>query len=136
MNDLKEKERKANKRVDISGMKFGKLTVISRANDIVQPSGQIKTAWNCKCDCGNEIIVRTTDLKTGKKKSCGCYRKEFRVHDLTGKRFGKLTVLKKAIITVTESNGYVCVTVGNKRLSEVTDLLQGIQQVVDVTIKP
>mgnify|MGYP007038196624 CR=1 FL=1 len=95
MNDLKEKERKANKRVDISGMKFGKLTVISRANDIIQPSGQIKTAWNCKCDCGNEIIARTTDLKTGKKKSCGCYRKAFRVHDLTGKRFGKLTVLKK-----------------------------------------
>lgn len=80
--------------MDIAGMRFGRLVAIERAESFVQPSGQIKTAWKCKCDCGAEVVVRTTDLKTGKKKSCGCYRKEFRVHDLTGQRFGKLVVIK------------------------------------------
>lgn len=63
-------------KLDIAGMRFGRLVVVERAESFVQPSGQIKTAWKCKCDCGTEVIVRTTDLKTGKKKSCGCYRRE------------------------------------------------------------
>ena len=32
--------------------------------------------WKCKCDCGNEKIVRGSDLTTRKTSSCGCYRKE------------------------------------------------------------
>lgn len=32
--------------------------------------------WICKCDCGNESIVNTQNLKRNKSKSCGCLRTE------------------------------------------------------------
>lgn len=56
----------------LTGQRFGRLTVISRAeNDKV---GQ--ALWHCFCDCGNEIIVFGWNLRTGNTKSCGCLRKE------------------------------------------------------------
>lgn len=69
---------------DLSGMKFGKLTPISyyrRDN---------RTYWHCRCDCGNEIDVQAQHLVDGHTKSCGCTKK----NDLTGKEYGKLTVIK------------------------------------------
>ena len=30
------------------------------------------TIWRCRCDCGNETVVRQTNLQSGKTKSCGC----------------------------------------------------------------
>src|SRR4051812_1170778 len=52
---------------DLTGVRFGKLVVISKANNL---GG--KTAWNCKCDCGGDSIVRTGSLtKTnGAIRSC------------------------------------------------------------------
>lgn len=35
-----------------------------------------RTLWLCKCDCGNEIVVRGNDLQNGDSKSCGCFRQE------------------------------------------------------------
>jgi len=32
--------------------------------------------WLCKCDCGNEVVVSSSDLHRGHTRSCGCYRKE------------------------------------------------------------
>lgn len=56
---------------DLTGLRFGRLLVIRRAeNDIAG-----RTMWLCKCDCGNEKIVYGSHLKNGVK-SCGCYRKE------------------------------------------------------------
>lgn len=51
---------------DLSGATFGKLTVLYRAEDYVQPSGQHKRMWHCRCACGNECDVRASDLKSGK----------------------------------------------------------------------
>jgi len=64
---------------DITGMKFGRLTVIERA-----PADETKanrgSRWVCKCDCGNVIIARADGLKNTQKgagvKSCGCLQKE------------------------------------------------------------
>ena len=91
---------------DLSGQRFGRLTVISRADDIVNKNGTLAPRWRCVCDCGNETIVRTQGLKSGSAKSCGCLRKEnmenARKHskndlfDLTGQTFGRLTVLDRA----------------------------------------
>lgn len=62
------------KLVDLTGKRFGKLTVVNRAPDYITPSGQHKTQWYCQCSCGNKnlVIVMATHLKTGHTTSCGC----------------------------------------------------------------
>lgn len=59
------------KLVNLTGERFGKLTVIKRAENA---KGGI-SRWECQCDCGNKKIVRGNDLKRGSVKSCGCLRK-------------------------------------------------------------
>lgn len=74
---------------DITGQKFGKLTVIKRA-----PNKGRRTMWVCQCDCGKIVTVYAEALKNGNTKSCGCLTN--RNADITGQRFGRLVVLKKA----------------------------------------
>lgn len=57
--------------VDLTGQKFGRLTVVERAEN----KGK-RTAWLCKCDCGNYLKVKGSSLKNGYTKSCGCLKKE------------------------------------------------------------
>ena len=82
---------------DLTGQKFGYLTVIEKAQSIVTPKGKKQSAWKVVCDCGTEKVVRGCDLKSGSIVSCGCYNKKKdrgkkQYIDLTGKRFGRLTV--------------------------------------------
>ena len=59
-------------REDLTGKKFGRLTVLEYyGNDKYR-----RAKWVCKCDCGNIKIVRAEYLKNGGIVSCGCYRKE------------------------------------------------------------
>lgn len=76
-------------RLDLAGMRFGKLTALEPAEHVGR-----YTAWKCRCDCGNEVVARTSSLTSGKTKSCGCLRD--RRLDLTGDTYGKLTVLGRA----------------------------------------
>ena len=80
---------------DLTGMKFNRLTVIKR-----MPNRNDKAMWLCKCECGNEKIVESYHLTSGKIKSCGCYKKEVTskrsLKDLTGMKFGRWTVLHRA----------------------------------------
>lgn len=78
---------------DLTGKKFNMLTVIKMAER--KEGEEIK--WVCRCDCGNVLEVHGGNLKKGHTKSCGCYSEKIkseRRKDLTGKRFGKLTVVK------------------------------------------
>lgn len=61
--------------VDITGERFGRLTVIRLYR---KGSGKPcrQPEWLCKCDCGNEVIVRRGNLHTGNTKGCGCLRYE------------------------------------------------------------
>jgi hypothetical protein len=53
---------------------FGRLTVLGRA-----PSKTAKNAmWRCRCECGNEAVVRGLRLLAGKARSCGCGAREAR----------------------------------------------------------
>jgi len=61
---------------DLSGERFGRLTVTGVAESTVEPSGKAVRMWRCRCDCGNEITVAGHSLKKGNTKSCGCYKKE------------------------------------------------------------
>lgn len=59
-------------RVDISGKRFGKLIVLSMAEDYISPSGHRLSQCKCKCDCGKTTVVLMSQLVTGGTKSCGC----------------------------------------------------------------
>lgn len=97
-------ENRRRARIDLIGQKFGRLTVVSRLSD--HSNGW---KWHCICDCGNEIDVVGSSLKHGTTKSCGCLAKETRIQtgknskgrksarfiDLTGQRFGRLTVIQR-----------------------------------------
>lgn len=74
---------------NIIGQKFGKLTVIEKAN---KPKNikERRIYWLCRCDCGNEKIVSGHDLKSGDTQSCGCLR----FTDLSDKKIGRLQVIK------------------------------------------
>ena len=72
---------------DLTGQKFGKLTVI-------KPVGKNQKGnylWECECACGNTSIVRSSNLLTGDTKSCGCLQREMasktlKTHGLSGSR--------------------------------------------------
>lgn len=57
---------------DLSGAKFGKLLVLSRAEDYISQSGKRYTRYNCVCECGNTGLVTRKNLISGHTKSCGC----------------------------------------------------------------
>ena len=70
---------------DIRGVRFGRLVVLDRVENKYN-----KTAWLCKCDCGNYITAVGTGLTTGDYSSCGCKRH----HDIAGKKFGRWTAIE------------------------------------------
>lgn len=65
------------RKIDLTGYKFGRLTVINEAPRHYTSGGHSKVMWLCKCDCGNtDIIVSSGDLRSGHTMSCGCLNKE------------------------------------------------------------
>jgi len=74
---------------DISNQRFGILTAI-HPTDARSNSGSV--IWECLCDCGNTVEVRSSDLVSGYIRSCGCLKAKAK--DLTGQRFGRLTVIR------------------------------------------
>lgn len=73
--------------INIAGQKFGELTAIEPTDQ--RKGGKI--VWLCKCSCGADVYVTAKDLRSGNTKSCGHLKKQ--IKDLTGQRFGKLTVI-------------------------------------------
>ena len=57
---------------DETGKKYGRLAVIKEYGK--DKKGYI--TWLCKCDCGNEVVVRGYSLRNGSTTSCGCYCSE------------------------------------------------------------
>lgn len=60
------------KLIDLTGQRFGRLTVVGRAENAKNGTAQ----WLCQCDCGGTIIARGGNLCRGGTRSCGCLRKE------------------------------------------------------------
>ena len=57
---------------DLTGQRFGKLVVQSRADDLIQENGRKRVRFLCKCDCGGTIIPTRDTLVAGEVMSCGC----------------------------------------------------------------
>jgi hypothetical protein len=62
------------KKIDLTGQKFGRLTVLYDAARALNKARMIM--WRCLCDCGVETLVTTGELRSGGTKSCGCLRIE------------------------------------------------------------
>ena len=60
------------RRLDLVGEKYGRLEV----KEYVGCSKHGDTEYRCKCDCGNERVVRAYNLRSGNTSSCGCLHKE------------------------------------------------------------
>ena len=61
---------------DLTGRRFGKLTVIAKSK--IKQGHHI--CWTCQCDCGKTVpLICGDNLKNGTVMSCGCLRRENRV---------------------------------------------------------
>lgn len=80
---------------DLTGQRYGRLLVVAPAEKL---NGT--TAWHCRCDCGQEAVVRAGALRAKVKptRSCGCLVKDTRtsiITDRTGERYGRLVVVEQ-----------------------------------------
>ncbi len=80
---------------DITNQKFHHLTAIKLISTAKDKHNNTIYNWLFKCDCGSEIVCNKHNVIYGARKSCGCMRGQSQIIDLTGKRFGRLTVLKQ-----------------------------------------
>ena len=84
----------ANHIVDLTGQRFGRLTVVEIAYRKRDQQGDMRIFWSCKCDCGNTCIVSRNNLRKGSTKSCGCLREEVshkgKTHGMYGTRINRI----------------------------------------------
>lgn len=90
---------------DLTGQKFGRLKVLSRAaND-----SHGRTMWRCRCDCcGEDRIVQGYLLTSGQTKGCGKNHTPVNFINRTGQRYGMLTVLRLGEKTPSGDIRWVC----------------------------
>jgi hypothetical protein len=76
------------------GQKFTRLTAKEKLADKLHN----EEAWLCECECGKTTVATKSQLTGGRKKSCGCLRKETPANalDLAGQTFGKLKVIGRS----------------------------------------
>lgn len=69
---------------DITGIKYGRLTVIKYKGK----NKYYRSLWECKCDCGNICIADSNVLQQGHKQSCGCLNHENHIYRPNRKNHG------------------------------------------------
>jgi len=112
---------------DLTGYKFGRLTVLERAEN----DKRGRTRWLCRCECGSEKIITSSRLKNGDTQSCGCLKRETpsNFQDLTGHKFGRLVVIKRAENSKTGQTRWLCrCDCGNEKIVWATALKNGNTQ--------
>lgn len=113
-----------NKHVDLTNTVFGNLIVISKQNALTTKSKK----WLCKCSCGVDVILTSTDLLRTKKPrtNCGCLNTRKIYPSLLNKIYGKLKVIYE-----TKSNrnrrAWACLCeCGKTTIQETSFLVSGI----------
>jgi len=79
------------KLIDISGERFGKLTVLKRA-----PNRGTKIYWLVRCDCGSDSYETESLKLRNVRRQCPTCSRNDSVVDLTGFRYGKWKVIRRA----------------------------------------
>lgn len=90
--------RKSSRFKDLTGEKFGELTVSSRTENIGKHA-----AWNCLCSCGATTVVSATHLISGHTQSCGHLA---RSHEMTGTRLYRIWRGMKTRCSVVDETHY------------------------------
>lgn len=117
---------------DLTGQKFGKLTILGRAPSKIDKSGKSRTMWYCKCDCKDEVIIVSGDyLKRSECPSCGCEATKNRIEknrvNNIGEKFGRLTIVD--ILWDNERSVAVCkCDCGNDYIGIKSDIVTGHTQ--------
>lgn len=78
--------------VNLTGKKFGTLTVLRRADeDFIRTDGTKRPMWVYQCDCGKIVIRKGSDLQNGSRITCGrCTEDKF---NLVGKHIEHFDIL-------------------------------------------
>lgn len=95
------------RKIDETGNKYGRLLVLRE--DPIRKNRRVN--WICQCDCGKEVSIDGTHLRSGQTQSCGCLKTEKfvernkkrltnkpsdkRINEI-GNRYGRLVVLADA----------------------------------------
>jgi len=98
------------KRLDLTGQKFGRLTVIEYSH-----TDKGYARWKCECECGNTPIVRAKNLRSGCATSCGCYNKEVNKKNPPAKKHGLYKIKIYSIWNMIKSR---CYNKNNKRYKD------------------
>lgn len=80
------------KLIDISGQRFGRLTVLAKHPASSKSGGSL---WDCACDCGAKKTINGSNLRNGAIRSCGCLASEWASQmgsnpEFTAKRIAKI----------------------------------------------
>ena len=83
--------------IDLSGQKFNSWTVLKRLPNVGR-----EIVWECQCECGVIKSVYSTNLKSGRSKSCGCQQSllisQSKKENLINQQFGNLLVIEESAI--------------------------------------
>lgn len=92
--------------IDLTGQRFGKWTVIERAEDYISPAGYHTTQWLCRCDCGTERVVNASTLRSKLSKSCGCLRNELNTirNSVVNKKYNEWIFEDNQVIGICHNN--------------------------------
>lgn len=109
---------------DLTGRRFGKYTVLCRADNHINPCGHTNVMFLCECDCGMRRVVPANDLRKGNCRSCGCRRF---TESRKGQRFGRLEVISDRKIKDVDGRGkWLCqCDCGNMCLVRTSSLTSG-----------
>ena len=81
-----------NKLIDLNGLVFGDLTVISRSKNLSKDGS---VYWNCKCKCGRIRAFRSDVLRKTNIKDCGCIPDPVKIGDMIGRILVKEKIKNK-----------------------------------------
>ncbi|MDL2325331.1 hypothetical protein LJC61_09375 [Ruminococcaceae bacterium OttesenSCG-928-A16] len=108
--------------IDLTGQRFGNLTVIKRSDEKKGTS----VLWECICDCGNATLASTSKLRSGDRTSCGCKRRV--AIDITGQKYGRLEAIQPT--NKRSSNGsviWICrCECGKEKHASINELKHGL----------
>lgn len=114
------------KKLDLTGQRFGRLTVIEK-----DPESKGKIFWICRCDCGGTKRVESYRLRSGHVQSCGCLEQENRekrksISEYIGQKYNYLTILEEVPTKKNELRKVLCkCECGNEKVYFLSNVIRG-----------